>query len=34
MIIVVDYGVGDLGSIINMLKNAGAKAIVSCRKKE
>lgn len=29
MIIIVDYGVGNLGSIINMLKKAGAKAIAS-----
>ena len=29
MIVIVDYGVGNLGSIINMLKKAGAKAIAS-----
>ena|SRR5215208_6904526 len=29
MIVVVDYGVGNLGSIINMLKKAGVKAIIS-----
>lgn len=29
MIVIVDYGVGNVGSIINMLKKAGAKAIAS-----
>jgi glutamine amidotransferase len=29
MIVIVDYGVGNLGSIINMLKKAGAKAFAS-----
>jgi len=29
MIVIVDYSVGNLGSIINMLKKAGAKAIAS-----
>ncbi|MBE0670200.1 MAG: imidazole glycerol phosphate synthase subunit HisH [Anaerolineales bacterium] len=29
MIVIVDYGVGNLGSIINMLKKAGARAIAS-----
>ena len=29
MIVIVDYGVGNLGSIINMLKKAGVKAIAS-----
>jgi glutamine amidotransferase len=29
MIVIVDYGVGNLGSIINMLKKVGAKAIAS-----
>lgn len=29
MIVIVDYGVGNLGSIINMLKKAGSKAIAS-----
>lgn len=29
MIVIVDYKVGNLGSIINMLKKAGAKAIAS-----
>ena len=29
MIVIVDYGVGNLASIINMLKKAGAKAIAS-----
>jgi imidazole glycerol-phosphate synthase subunit HisH len=29
MIVVVDYGVGNLGSIINILKKVGVKAIVS-----
>ena len=29
MIIIVDYGVGNLGSILNMLKKVGAKAQVS-----
>jgi glutamine amidotransferase len=29
MIVVVDYGVGNLGSIINMFKKAGTKAIAS-----
>lgn len=29
MIVIVDYGVGNLGSIINMLKKAGAKAVAS-----
>jgi len=29
MIVIVDYGVGNLGSIINMLKKAGTKAIAS-----
>lgn len=29
MIVVVDYGVGNLGSIINMLKKVGVKAVVS-----
>ena len=29
MIVIVDYGVGNLGSIISMLKKAGAKAIAS-----
>ncbi len=29
MIVVVDYGVGNLGSIVNMLKKAGAKAVSS-----
>jgi imidazole glycerol-phosphate synthase subunit HisH len=29
MIVIVDYGVGNLSSIINMLKKAGAKAIAS-----
>jgi len=29
MIVVVDYGVGNLGSIINMLKKVGVKAVAS-----
>lgn len=29
MVVIVDYGVGNLGSIINMLKKAGSKAIAS-----
>jgi len=29
MIVIVDYGVGNLGSIINMFKKAGVKAIAS-----
>lgn len=29
MIVIVDYGVGNLGSIINMLKKAGTRAIAS-----
>ena len=29
MIVIVDYGVGNLGSIINMLKKAGTKAMAS-----
>src|SRR5512140_2674921 len=29
MIVIVDYGVGNLGSIINMLKKVGVKAIAS-----
>jgi glutamine amidotransferase len=29
MIVIVDYGVGNLGSIINMLKKAGARATAS-----
>lgn len=29
MIVIVDYGVGNLGSIINMLKKVGARAIAS-----
>ena len=29
MIVIVDYGVGNVGSIINMLKKAGVKAIAS-----
>ena len=30
MITIVDYGVGNLGSILNMLKKVGAKAQTSC----
>lgn len=29
MIVVVDYGVGNLGSIVNMFKKVGAKAVAS-----
>lgn len=29
MIVIVDYGIGNLGSILNMLKKIGAKAMVS-----
>lgn len=29
MVVIVDYGVGNLGSILNMFKKVGAKAIVS-----
>lgn len=29
MIVIVDYGMGNLGSIANMLKKAGAKAVIS-----
>lgn len=31
MIVVVDYGMGNHGSIINMLKKVGAHAIVSSK---
>jgi glutamine amidotransferase len=29
MIIIIDYGIGNLGSIANMLKKIGAAAIIS-----
>lgn len=29
MVVIVDYGVGNLGSILNMFKKVGAKAIIS-----
>lgn len=29
MIVIVDYGVGNLGSILNMLKKAGAEAVIA-----
>ena len=31
MIVIVDYGVGNLGSIINMLKKVGVKAVASSK---
>ncbi len=34
MIVVIDYGMGNLGSIINMLKRVGAPAQVSCDRHE
>jgi len=30
MIVVVDYGMGNVGSMLNMLKKAGARAVLSC----
>jgi len=33
MIIIIDYGVGNLGSILNMLKRIGEPAIISSDKK-
>jgi len=31
MIVVIDYGMGNLGSILNMLKKIGAKAMLSSK---
>lgn len=31
-IVIIDYGMGNLGSIYNMLKKLGVKAVVSCEK--
>lgn len=34
MVAIVDYGLGNLGSIANMLKVIGEKTVISCDKKE
>ena len=34
MIVIVDYGMGNLGSIVNMLKKVGAKAMLSREPKD
>lgn len=34
MIVIVDYGVGNVGSIVNMLRRGGASAIVSAKSEE
>lgn len=34
MIVIVDYGMGNLGSILNMLKKIGAEAVISSRIEE
>lgn len=34
MIVVIDYGMGNVGSILNMLKKIGAKAIISSKNED
>ena len=34
MIAIIDYGMGNLGSIVNMIKKIGGKAIISSDPKE